>query len=182
VTTTATPPAPAKRKRGRETTLDMLRSLGLVLVPVVALWFLAQPGSDAEQRIREVDQSGHVSAWQDATPTAPVPDAPKEWTPTVSAFDGSTLRLGWNTDDDRYAEYAATTAGGDRFLDDVVGAAEEQGTVEAGGVEWRRFVEDDGSVSLVREVDGVTVVVGTLRASVPQEQVATLAATVRPRG
>lgn len=180
MTTTAAPPAPAKKKRGRETAVDMLRSLGLVLVPVVVIWFFAQPPSSDEKRIREVDQSGEVSAWQGSTATAPVPSAPSAWTPTVSVFDGSTLRLGWNTDGGRYAEFAATTSGGEPFVQDVVGEAEEDGTVEAGGATWRRFVELDGSVSLVREVGGVTLVVGTRRASAPEDELTALAASVRP--
>ncbi|HWH29700.1 MAG TPA: DUF4245 family protein, partial [Mycobacteriales bacterium] len=106
------PAAPRRNKRGRESTADMVRSLALVLVPVVVLWFFAQPGPDAERTIRPVDQSGDVEAWQSTASPGPVPTAPQAWVPTVSQqlTQPYGLRLGWNTDGGRYAEFAATTA------------------------------------------------------------------------
>lgn len=174
----ATPPR--KRKRGFEGSGDMVRSLALVLVPVAVLWFFAQPGPDVEQTIRPVDQSGEVEAWQGAASPAPVPRAPGAWTPTVSQLlpQPSGLRLGWNTDDGRYAEFAATTGPAGPFVEDLVGTAPEEDTVEIGGATWRRFVEADGSVSLVRAFGGTTVVVGTERATAPEDELTALAATV----
>lgn len=175
------PPAtPRKRKRGFEGAGDMVRSLVLVLVPVVVIWFFAQPGPDAEQTIRPVDQTGDVQAWQATASPAPVPRAPQEWTPTVSQLlpQPTGLRLGWNTDGGRYAEFAATTGPAGPFVEDLVGTAPEEDTVEVGGATWRRFVEADGSVSLVRTFGSTTVVVGTERATAPEDELTALAATV----
>jgi hypothetical protein len=178
---TAVAPAPApKRKRGRETAGDMARSLGLILVLVVPMWFLAQPGRDAAQEVRVVDQASDRQAWSSTVEGAPLPEAPAAWRATVSRYEQEPagLRLGWLTDGDQYVEFAATTAGGRRYLEDLTGG-EEQGRARLGGQEWRRFAEEDGSVSFVRERAGVTIVVGTRRATATEDEVAELAATVR---
>lgn len=169
---------PARKKRGRETALDMLRSLALVLIPVVVLWFFARPPSSDEQRVREVDQAPAVDAWEQRVPGAPIATAPSGWTPTVADVRDGSLRLGWLTDDDRYAEFSATTEGGEPFVQDVVGDADEQPAVEIDGVAWRHFVEADGSITFVREVGGVTVAVGTKRATADDEALRALAASV----
>jgi hypothetical protein len=159
----------------------MVRSMGLVLLLVVPLWFLAQPGRDAEQAVRLVDQGSDRAAWSGAVGGAPLPRPPADWRPTVTQFVQSPagLRLGWLTPDDQYVEFAATTAGGGDYVDDITGDAEEQGSAPLGGQTWRRFAEPDGSVSYVRTDGGVTVVVGTRRTTATEDDVAALAATVR---
>ena len=175
------PPRPqGAKRRGRETALDMLRSLGLVLLVVVPLWFLAQPGPGAEQEIRVVDQSADLAAWTSSEPGAPVPGAQRGWQPTVSQLLRAPvgLRLGWVTPGGGYAEFAATTGPAEPFLEAHVGDVPSAGDVVVAGVPWQQYREDDGSVSLVREVDGVTVVVGTRRATAQLDEVTALAASV----
>lgn len=188
--TTATdqqPPAPAqpaparKKERGRESAADMVRSLGLVMLLVVPLWFLAQPGRDAEEPVREVDQSRELRAWSSSVPGAPAParELPG-WRPTVSDLPSGGLRLGWNTASGQYAELAATTGAADPFVAELVGEATEDGALDVGGSPWTRYTEPDGSISLVRRFDGVTVVVGTFRGTAPLEELVALAGTVGP--
>jgi hypothetical protein len=180
VSTAPTAPRRAS-KRGRETAADMVRSLGLILLVVVPMWFLAQPGPDAAQPVRLVDQASDRTAWTSTADPAPLPEPPSDWRATVTQYSGSpvALRLGWLTTDDQYVEFAATTAGGTEYVDDLTGDAEEQGSARLGGATWRRFAEPDGSVSYVRETGGVTVVVGTRRTTATEDDVAALAATVR---
>ena len=54
--------AVVRKKRGRESAGDMLRSLGVVLVLVVLMWFLAQPPDSDEQRVRVVDPTTDVAS------------------------------------------------------------------------------------------------------------------------
>ena len=182
-TATEAPPQ-AKKKRGRESAVDMVRSLGLCLLVVVPIWYLAQPPDSAEQRVRTVDQAPEVSAWQASVDPAPAPGAlPQDWQPTVAqgVRQPVGLRLGWNTPSGGYAEFSATTGPAGPFTEQETGAREATGTVDVDGTAWQRYEEpDDGSVSLVRTTGQVTVAVGTRRSSASDEELRTLAESVRP--
>lgn len=174
--------APAKRRgrrRGFETSTDMLRSLGLVLLIVAALWFFGRSPSD-EKPLRPVDQREDVAAWTSTVPGAPTVTAPAGWTATVAQFtpQPAGLRLGWNTSSRRYVEYAASTGPSAPFIDTVTGSGTQDGTVEVVGRTWQRWEDADGSLSLVRVVGPVTVVVGTTRENAPESEVLELAARV----
>jgi hypothetical protein len=89
---TTPPPAPpgaaGKRRHGRETAADMIRSLGLVMVLVLVLWFFAQPPGSDEASIRVVDPAPDVAAWTAAVAGAPVPvGLPPAWRPTSSRYE-----------------------------------------------------------------------------------------------
>jgi hypothetical protein len=177
------PPAP-KKKRGRESALDMVRSLGLCLLVVIPIWYLAQPPDEAEQRLRVVDQRPVVEAWRDAVEGAPAPQPPPaDWQPTVGTNvpQPAGVRLGWNTPSGGYTEFAASTGARQAFLEDATGGQADGRSVEVDGTAWQRWVdEDDGSVSLVRVEGDVTVVVGTRRSSVPEDELLELARHVQP--
>lgn len=162
----------------------MLRSLGLVLLVVVPIWFFAQPPDTDEQELRVVDQAPDVQAWTTSAESAPVPGRlPAGWRPTVADYEAApaALRLGWNTADGHYAEFAATTGPADEFVRDFTGGVEADGTVDVDGTAWERYRETDGSVSLVRSYGQVTVVVGTLRTTASLPELLTLARSVGPR-
>ena len=59
----------------------------------------------------------------------------------------------------------------------VLDGAEEQGTVELGGRTWTRATTERDETALIREDDGVTVVV---TGSATDEELETVAASVRP--
>ena len=179
---TAPPAAPPRAKRrGFEGALDMVRSLGLVLLVVVPMWFLAQPNDEDEQEIRVVDQSADVAAWSAQHPGAPLPTAPDGWRATVSDLDGGVLRLGWNTDAGEYAEHVAAAPADASLVEELTGSRQAEGTVDVGGASWERYRDEDGSLSLVRQVGDVTLVVGTRRASASDAEVTELAASLRAR-
>ncbi len=161
----------------------MVRSLGLCLLVVVPIWYLAQPPDSAEQRVRVVDQAPEVQAWRATSEAAPVPRAvPNAWQPTVAQYvrQPTGLRLGWNTGPDRHAEFAATTGPSGPFVAELAGVERPEGTVDVDGTAWQRYVEDDGSVSLVRVDSVFTVVVGTRRSTATDDELLLLARRVRP--
>jgi hypothetical protein len=162
----------------------MVRSLGLCLLVVVPIWFLAQPPDSAEQRLRVVDQAPDVQAWRASVEPAPAPGPlPEGWQPTVSepVRQPTGLRLGWNTPSGGYAEFTATTGPSGPFVEQTTGAQSADGAVDIAGTSWQRYTEDDdGSVSLVRTTGGVTVVVGTRRSSASDDELRALADSVRP--
>jgi hypothetical protein len=176
---------PQKRKRGRETALDMVRSLGLVILIIVPVWYLAQPPGAEQSGVREVDPSPDIAAFTADAPEAPVPgDLPDRWRPNNTMYEGgaSSLRIGYVTPQDQYAEYYAAQAGGEAFVRTAVGAGAEQlDPVTVDGVRWERYRDEDGSLSLVRSYGDTTVVVGTVRATASLEELEVLLRSLSPR-
>jgi len=157
-----------KPKRGRETTLDMVRSLGLVMIIVVMIWFFAQPPSSDEQEIRVVDPSADVMAFSSDQPGVPVPTGlPDRWRPTSSTYlaGEQLLRVGYVTPSDTYAEYAAVAGPVVEVRDAYTGDGVLREEVVVDGDAWELYEDADGSLSMVRTYGEITVVVGTLRSS-----------------
>lgn len=156
----------------------MVRSLGLVLAGVVVVWYFAQPPDSDEQRVRVVDPAGDLRAFSADVPAAPVPvRVPADWRPTSSTRTGSSaLRVGYVLPGERFAEYAASTEPPDRFLPDITGAAAAPSLppVDVDGAPWQQYVDDDGSLSLVRSFGPVTVVAGTTRGTATLEDLRVL--------
>lgn len=172
-------PAPPKKKRGRETAADMVRSIGLILLIVVPVWFLAQPPDSDVKSVRVVDTAADVASFRQAAPQVPVPGAlPADWRATSSTLEPGSLRIGWVTPTDEFAEYSASTGPADAFLADATGRGSEVGTFVVDGTTWRQFSDADGHTSLVQSVGGGTVVVGGVRETTTLEELRVLAAAV----
>ena len=180
---TAGAPAAVRKKRGRETAGDMFRSLGVVMVLVVLMWFLAQPPDSDEQGVRVVDPASDVAAFTTDVPTAPVPGGlPDSWRATSSTLGQDGLRIGYVTPGGEYAEYAASTAPAADFVPDVAGVkARRLAPREVDGQTWEQYRDGDGSLSLVRAYGEVTVVVGSSRASSTLAELEELAGSLATR-
>ena len=168
-----------KKKRGRETTSDMVRSLGVVLLMVVGVWYLAQPPSSDVAEIRVIDPSGDYAALVADVPAAPVPEGlPEQWRATSATLERepASLRVGYVTPEERYAEYAASAGPRDEHVETLVGeGARELAPVQVDGETWEQYADGDGSLSLVRSYGAVTVVVGSSRASASLAELEALA-------
>jgi hypothetical protein len=179
VTTTATQPAvPAKKKRGRETVLDMVRTLAVVFALVLPMYLFHQGGPGSRQRLRPVDPT-EAFALAAADLGAPVPSAaPRGWTCTVvdTRTAPGVVRVGYVVGD-HYVEYAA--AKGDAFLADATGRAAAVGTVTVQGVAWEQLRNGAGAESLVLRKGAVTVVVGGVRETATPAELEALAAALR---
>ena len=176
---------PKKRKRGRESAADMVRSLGLVMLVVVPIWFFAQAPDSDEVPLREVDPSQSIAAFAADAPAAPVPGVlPQGWRATSATYDGaqSTLRVGWVTPQGQYAEYAASSEPQEEFLELIAGEQVERlAPVTVDGVAWQQLQEPDGSRSFTRSYGATTVVVGTRRATAGPEELAVLLGSLATR-
>ncbi|MCW2615773.1 MAG: hypothetical protein JWN08_2767 [Frankiales bacterium] len=170
-----------KNKRGRESAGDMVRSLGLVMLVVVAIWFFAQPPDSDEAEVRAVDPSADVSAFRADVPGAATPAGlPERWRATSSSLRGEprSLRIGYVTPGERYAEYAASTLPPAEAVEELVGGARSLDAVQVEGAPWEQYRDADGSLSLVRAYGPVTVVVGTLRATATLDELRLLAGSL----
>lgn len=167
----------AKRERGRESAGDMVRSLGLVLLIVFAVYFFARPPASDEKAIRVVDPTGAVQAFAAAAPGTAVPRGmPAGWRATVAEYDarGGLLRVGWVTPKGEYAEYAAAAKPTETFLVDITASAPRTGTVDIDGSSWTQYRQDK-AISLVRSFGATTVVLGTLRGTAGLDELRVLA-------
>jgi hypothetical protein len=169
-------------KRGRESATDMVRSLGLVVLIVGVVFFLARPPSSDAKKVRVVDPTADVRAFSAAVPGGAVPQAlPPGWRSTVSQYDRDSgeLRIGWVTPLGQYAEYAARPHATAGFLSDITGRAATIGTVDVAGAAWTEYRQDK-ALSLVRSYGTTTVVVGTLRDTASLDELRVLAASLAP--
>lgn len=152
----------------------MVRSLGLVVVIIVPVWFFAQPPDSDQVPLRVVDPAADIAAFSADAPAVPVPGPPpSQWKPNVSRYLGGerALRVGYNTPSGHYAEYYGTGLPSEDFLRTAVGAqAEQREPLTVDGKVWERYEDADGSISLTRSFGAGWVVVGTLRASATVEE------------
>ncbi|MEO6205275.1 MAG: DUF4245 domain-containing protein [Mycobacteriales bacterium] len=168
-------PAPKASRRGRETALDMVRTLGVVFLLVIPLWFFGQASPGDSKAIRAIDPTEALRAF--ATDTgAPVASTPAGWTPNVATYDGAVVRVGF-VEGDSYAEFTGGT--GPTFLEMYAGKGSADGTVDVGGASWQRYTSTDGHGSLLRQVGGQTLLIGGIRETATEAQLVEIAATVR---
>lgn len=175
-----TAPAPAARRRGREGAVDMIRSLSVVMLLVVGLWFFGQASPSDRHPLRAVDPTSQYRDFGRGHPGVPVPAAaPAGWTANVATYDAETglLRVGYVVAREAYAEFAAGT--GPAFVAEQTARGARVGTVDVGGTAWEQRRTADGHESLVRVVRDVTLVVGGAREKASPAQLVALAAEVR---
>lgn len=174
---------PSTPRRGRETAADMIRSLGLVMLVVVPVWFFAQAPPSDEAELREVDPRGPIAAFAADEPAVPVPgELPAGWRATSASYRDMTLRIGWVTPEGEYAEYAASTGPQEEFLELTAGEQVERlAPLTVDGVVWEQLRDGDGSRSFTRSYGGSTVVVGTQRATADSAELAVLLRSLSTR-
>lgn len=170
-----------KKRRGRESVSDMVRSLGLVMIMVVIAWYLAQPNSGDEQTIRVVDTAATISQTQRDNPGVPVPTGvPAGFRPTSATETPEGLRIGYVTPTDQYAEYVLLLAPTPAALSETTGRGVLVGDFRVGDVLWQQYQAGEDTTSLARTVAGRTVVLGGTRETTTLDELSDLAATVRP--
>jgi hypothetical protein len=164
-------------KRGRETALDMVRTLAVIFALVVPMWFFGQSSPGDSKRIRPVDPREAYSSCVADTHGPVLASTPAGWTCTVRVYEsGGVLRVGY-VREDSYVEFAG--ARGTDFLPEETGHASRVGTVDVDGVTWQDYRSADGHQSLVRSVNGVTVLVGGIRETASDDEVEGFARLVR---
>lgn len=165
------------KRRGRESVVDMVRTLAVVFAVVLPLWFFGRSSPSDAKRIRAVDPTAAYTAFVHDT-RGPVPSVtPTGWTCTVRAYgEDGLLRVGY-VEGDHYLEFAG--ARGTAFLAEETGHGSPVGTVPVDGVPWQDYRSADGHRSLVLTRGGVTVLVGGVRETATDAQLLELARLVR---
>jgi hypothetical protein len=176
VTVTDAPPlVPPKKRRGRETALDMIRTLAVVFALVLPLWFFGQASPGDEKAIRPIDPTETYRDYRAET-GGPAPSTPAGWTPNVQAYEGDVARVGY-VRKKHYMEWQGST--GTSWVYDATGKGTRTGNVTVAGVPWQRWEDSSGHVSLVRSFGKATALVGGVREVASLEELESLAATLR---
>jgi hypothetical protein len=173
-------------KRGSETALDMVRSLGLIVV-IVAVTLIFVPGlihPGSSERAKPIDYSDFVSGFHQVTGrTALTPGSlPAGWAANAGDLTGPAaaehLHIGFAVPGSEYAGLEESVAPAATFARSVLGdsGAIPIGPVTVGGASWAVSTSSRGEYSLRRTVRGVTVIV---TGSASAQQLQTLAASLR---
>ncbi len=180
---TTAPPVPApprgRKKRGTETTRDMVLSLAVCLLVVAPIWLLGEFRHSDEREIRMVPTAADLTALGQAVPGVPVPQGlPAGWRATSSTLEGERLRIGYVTPGEQYAEYAALGGDPGGFLEQQTGKGRQTGRLQVDGRAFQVWSGTDGATSLVLQQPGWTVVVGGLRETADDDELQELAASL----
>jgi Protein of unknown function (DUF4245) len=171
-----------KPKRAAATLLDMVRSLG-VLVIVVAVTLIFVPEllhPNKSERFQAADYSDYVAGFQQVTGlSALVPTGlAKPWYANAGSlkYSGKTahLHIGWVTPNKEYAALEESNGPASSFVTAVIGAPglKVTGTQLINGSVWSRSVSAQGEGSLTRTTNGITVVITGSASLAQQEQLA----------
>lgn len=158
---TSTAGSGRSRPRGSETIRDIVLSMAVVGVVVLAVyWVVAwqrpevqgpiRPAVDVERVVAQVRSGDPFAVWE--------PKPGEGWTATsawfdsatVSGVDGGVLHVGYVTPDDSYAEVKQTDASTAAVIDEWIDGATKVGEVEIDGVAWQQLEsEATGQQALV---------------------------------
>jgi hypothetical protein len=157
-------------QRARFALADMIRSLGLMLVIILALLFIGParslifPGKD---RMPAVDYAGAVTGFDDvAGSPAVVPSGlPSSWRPNAASVDNITsaphLHIGWAVPGTAFAGLDEGTGNANALLRSVVGrdALEVRTSTTIAGEVWSVRRSNRGETVFARNVNGTFVVI-----------------------
>ncbi|WP_432546802.1 DUF4245 domain-containing protein [Kineococcus sp. SYSU DK004] len=152
------------RRRGGGDIRSMVISMAVILGIVVAVvWVVPRPNA-IEQPAADVANAAE-GARSRLSFEPPVPQGLEGWTPTSaevtrSTDDVTTWHVGYVSAQGSPLALEVARDATARWQGAYTSNGVEDGTQEVGGLEWQRFRQDDRSrYSLVREQDGLTVLV-----------------------
>jgi hypothetical protein len=180
-------PSPAIERANRMSAANMVRSLLPLVVICLVLVGWQSLQQKADEGVRVVDPSSAVQlAAARASYAVPAPAGlGKGYRPTSARTDAGnategdpvTLEIGYLTPSEKFAGFVVSDDRRAAPLTAVLDGARKRGTVELGGSTWTRETTRRGETALVREAEGVTVVV---TGSAAEEELETVAAAVEP--
>jgi hypothetical protein len=180
-------PSPALARANRMSAANMLRSLLPLVVICLLLVGWQSLQEDADEGVRVVDPASAVQlAAARAGYAVPAPTGlGEDYRPTSARTDAGnategdqvTLEIGYLTPSAEFAGFIVSDDARAAPLRAVLDGAEEEGAVRVAGESWSRRTTEGGETALVREAEGVTVVV---TGSATEEELVAVAAAVRP--
>jgi hypothetical protein len=134
--------------RLRMTVRDMILSMALIVLPILAVFWLMPQGSStpAVTVVSAADYQSMLSAARGSLPfTAMSPtDLPAGWKLTSDDYQpegesAADWHLGYQTPSAKYAVFEQTTESVNEFLSDEASDATQSGSVQVAGDTWQRY-------------------------------------------
>jgi len=159
---------PTRRVKRQPTAGDMIRSLAVLLIPVLAITVIFTRDPDRPSGTERVDwQAAHGQAVEEAGFDVLAPtNMPEGWTSVRVAWEqgdrGADQRwmVGWLSPQQIYFALEQSNAATRPFVDRVTREGVADGSSTVGGTTWQRYVSpDDRTRALVRVEDRATTIV-----------------------
>ena len=179
--------SPAVQRANRLTAVNMVRSLGPLLLIVLLLvgWNALRQGHT--DPVHQIDPSSTVrlAAARASYPMEAPAGLPKGYRPTSARTDAGaakkgapvTLQIGYVSPKEQYVAFAISDDPHSDALTSVLDGAQQQGTADIGAATWTRSRTQRGETALSRTIGDVTVLVS---GSAGEAELETVAAAVRP--
>ncbi len=167
--------------RGNPSMGDVVRSVAVLAVIVLALWGFGQLFTNTPDRtVKPIDYVQTVSSARPAAEFELLAPStlPKGWVATSARFTPTSWHLGVVTEDDKYVGLEQAKIAEKQLVAKYAKDSKAAGTVRIDGEVWDLRKGPDGEVIFVRRADGVTTLVTgeTTRAEV-ETYVASLSAS-----
>lgn len=164
---TAAAPAPS-RPRGRQTALDMVRSLAVIGAAVAGVVLLLPRSEQPVVQPVDLDQAAVAARSQGDVPVV-VPGLDDDWRVTSARredADGqvpATWHIGWLSPEEQYVAVEATRRATPQWVRDVTSEGEQIDTLEVDDRSWAVYTSGESGRSslLLEESDAVLVVTGS---------------------
>src|SRR4051794_5813212 len=179
--------SPAIERANRMNAANMLRSLLPLVVICLLLVAWVSFRQQGDEGVRTVDPTSTVQlAAARASYAVPVPTGLGKGYRSTSARtdagdaakgDPVTMEIGYLTPSEEFAGFVVSDDRRAAALKAVLDGAKEKGSVDLGGTSWTRSATARGETALIRDADGVTVVVS---GSASERELEAVAASVRP--
>ena len=164
--------------RGNPSMGDILRSMFVIAVVLLALWGIGQFfTSEPETPVKTVDYARVVEQARPAAdfPLAAPPSLPEGWKATSARFQPDAWHLGVLTDNEEYIGLEQVTTSVSSAIERFAKDSQPQGEAEVAGQTWeRRKGPDDRLTYVRREGELTTLVDGTASRSVIEDYIASL--------
>lgn len=176
-------------KRGRETAMDLVRSLGLMFIVILVLLLVTPartlifPGGGGSQS-PPISDAQQLTEWHDLTGRAALlPPVPASWRINAATMSGTRptkarLHIGWVTSGQQYVGVDQGFVAPRRLLVGAIGAGSHRAApTTIAGLPWTTRIDTHGDPAYLRTTGRFSVVV---TGTIPPASLQRLAADLRP--
>lgn len=155
-------PRPPRSSRGNPALGDILRSVGVLGLIIVALFGIGQIMTiTPDEPVREVDFLTGAAGVEARTGFVPLVPAEAPGRATSARVEPTSWSVGFVVEGDHFIGHVQSRDRLDLVLREVAPESEPTGDVEIDGRPWRIHTEPDGDLTYTSEIESLTVAVSS---------------------